>query len=199
MKTGRPLSPTIYSRPSLFTPSGKDVKKAQHWAWLRKQGPGRREVGFPEEGLPLQRPLQVSPPPGAGVGPRFTDLDPSLTRSLQERSRRGPPPRPLSGLLSSQASQFPPQLSNTRGARGGGTSSWFQRLRAQSSRTRPPRQLPGSGCHRAEQLSACAGGSPGLRRRHFCCPDTEREAERVGDAIRFHPSRRPCRSRCRYG
>lgn len=26
-------------------------------------------------------------------------------------------------------------------------------------------------------MSACAGGSPGLRRRHFSCPDAEREAE----------------------
>ena len=83
-------------------------------------------------------------------------------------------PRSL-GALSLPAEAVP--ASSGRWAPGGGASSWFQPPRARSTRTRPPRQLPGSGCHRAEQLSACAGGSPGLRRRHFSCPDAEREAE----------------------
>lgn len=171
----------------------KGSKQAQDGAWLRKQGKlasARKACHYKDRySLRRSRPL--------GRARRRRSLGRGPSRPLCQQ--RSGPASPAAFRAPSPQSQFPPRRSGARGVHGGGASSGFQSLRAPSSRIRPPRQLPGSGCHRAEQLSACAGGSPGLRRRHFCCPDAESEAERVGDAIRFHPSRRPCRSRCRYG
>lgn len=193
MKTGVPPPLPTSEGPNSLPQDEKGLERAQDRAGLSRRG-----VGFSEEGPPWNThdSLQLSRP---GVWAAALDQRPGfLAHSLRERPWAASPPASLGAALPPQ-SHFPPRLPAPAEPTGEGRPVGSGLFGRRAPGPAPPRQLPGSGCHRAEQLSACAGGSPGLRRRHFCCPDTEREAERVGDAICFHPSRRPCRSRCRYG
>lgn len=136
---------------------------------------------FPRQASP--RPAATGQAPGSFPSPRLgrPRLQPLrlsgavLLRSCSSRLAAGPPAEPTE--------EGP--------VRRAGSSLFWRRTPGPASPPPPsqlpppPRsalQLPGSGCHRAEQLSACAGGSPGLRRRHFYCSDAERDAERVGAA-----------------